>query len=253
MTERSFTESHLAALYDLFHPPKARVDFAFYLPLIMAAEAVLDVGCGTGGLLRWAREEGHRGRLVGLDPAPGMLDQARSRPDVDWVLGDLSSAHWDREFDLVVMTGHAFQELVEDEELHTALRAIRVALVDGGRFSFETRNVLDRAWERWPDQYSGDVIDPSGAVVRKEYRVETPVEGSVVRSISTYTCPAWDHPEVSRGALRFVSAETLTMFLSEAGLVVEEQFGDWDRQPLSASSPEIITVARKEDARTYRS
>ena len=184
---------------------------------------------------------------------PGMLDQARSRRDVDWVLGDLSSVHWDREFDLVVMTGHAFQELVEDDEVHTALRAIRAALVDGGRFSFETRNILDRAWERWPDQYSDEVMAPGGAVVRKVYQVETPVEGSVVRSISTYTCPAWDHPTVSRGALRFMSADTVTMFLSQAGLVIDDQFGDWDRQPLSNTSPEIITFARKGDARTYRS
>ena len=52
-------------------------DYRFYLPLIMSAEGVLDVGCGTGALLHWARETGHTGRLVGLDPAEGMLDVAR--------------------------------------------------------------------------------------------------------------------------------------------------------------------------------
>ncbi len=40
-----------------------------------------------------------------------MLDQARRRSDVEWVLGDLATAQWDREFDLAVMTGHAFQVL----------------------------------------------------------------------------------------------------------------------------------------------
>ena len=56
----------------------------------MAARAVLDVGCGTGSLLRRARELGHEGRLCGLDPAAAMLAQARTRPDVEWRLGDLS-------------------------------------------------------------------------------------------------------------------------------------------------------------------
>jgi len=32
--------------------------------------------------------------------------------------------------------------------------------------------------------------------------------------------------------------------LTEAGLVIEAQFGDWDRSPLTELSPEIITIAR---------
>jgi ubiquinone/menaquinone biosynthesis C-methylase UbiE len=245
MIERQFAEDRLAALYDVLYPPERRADFAFYLPLVMSARAVLDVGCGTGALLRLARESGHSGRLCGLDPAGGMLNQARQRPDIEWVHGDLSTVGWEREFDLVVMTGHAFQELVEDDEIRAALAAVRSALTDSGRFAFETRNPLDRAWERWAREYSGAVTDATGAPVRCEYRVELPVEGSVVRSVSTFTSPGWDRPEVSRGALRFLDAETLASFLSGAGLAIEEQFGDWTRRPLTHSSPEIITIARK--------
>jgi len=244
MIEQKFAEDRLAALYDVFYPPGRRDDFAFYLPLVMAARSVLDVGCGTGALLRLAREAGHRGRLCGLDPAGGMLNQARRRSDVEWVQGDLSSVSWDRAFDLVVMTGHAFQELVEDEQIRVALAAIRTALVDGGRVAFETRNPLDGAWERWATEYSGEVVDADGDLVRCEYRVEEPVAGSVVRFVSTYTSPGWEGPAVSRGALRFLTLNELDGFLAEAGLVVAERFGDWDRRPLTEASPEIITIAR---------
>jgi ubiquinone/menaquinone biosynthesis C-methylase UbiE len=245
MIERQFAEDRLAALYDRFYPPERRADFAFYLPLVMSARAVLDVGCGTGALLRLAREASHPGRLCGLDPARGMLNQARRRSDIEWVHGDLSTVGWEQEFDLVVMTGHAFQEYVEDDEIRAALAAIRAACTDGGRFAFETRNPDDRAWERWATEYSGEVTDATGAPVRCEYRVETPVEGNVVRSVSTCTSPGWDRPEVSRGVLRFLDAETLSAFLSGAGLAIEEQFGDWTRRPLTATSPEIITIARR--------
>jgi SAM-dependent methyltransferase len=243
--ERQFTEDRLAALYDRFYPPTQRDDFAFYLPLIMAARAVLDVGCGTGALLRLAREAGHTGRLCGLDPAAGMLTQARQRTDIAWVHGDLPSARWDRAFDLIVMTGHAFQELVEDDEIRAALAAIRTALTDDGRFAFETRNPLDRAWERWPAQYSGEVLDADGAPVRCVYRVETPVVGGVVRSVNTFTSPAWDRPEESRGTLRFLDAAMLAAFLTESGLIIEEQFGDWTGTPPTATTSELITIARK--------
>lgn len=244
MVERQFTEDRLAALYDVFYPPERRDDFAFYLPLVMSARAVLDVGCGTGALLRLAREAGHTGRLCGLDPATGMLNQARQRPDIEWVHGDLASAGWDREFDLVIMTGHAFQELTADDAIRAALAAIRSALADGGRFAFETRNPLDRAWERWSAQYSDEVTDATGAVVRCAYRVER-VEGDIVRSMSTFTSPGWDRPEVSRGALRFMGVDELGAFLAGAGLAIVEQFGDWDKGPLTEASPEIITIARR--------
>jgi len=240
-----FTDDRLAALYDVFYPPEGRDDFAFYLPLVMTARAVLDVGCGTGALLRLAREAGHTGRLCGLDPAPGMLNQARARSDIEWVLGDLSSAGWDREFDLVVMTGHAFQELIEDAEIGTALVAIRSALTDGGRFAFETRNPLVRAWEHWATQYTAEVTDAGGAMVRCQSQVETPVERNIVRSTGRFTSPGWDRPLVSWGMLRFLDVATLSSFLGDAGLAIAEQFGDWTGQPLTDASPEIITIARK--------
>ncbi|MDP9370923.1 MAG: SAM-dependent methyltransferase, partial [Chloroflexota bacterium] len=37
----------------------------------------------------------------------------------------------------------------------------------------------------------------------------------------------------------------LSAFLAGAGLVIEEQFGDWTGAPLTETSPEIITIARK--------
>ncbi|HEY8286046.1 MAG TPA: class I SAM-dependent methyltransferase [Chloroflexota bacterium] len=240
-----FTDDRLAALYDVFFPPERRDDFAFYLPLSMAARAVLDVGCGTGALLRRAREAGHTGRLCGLDPAPAMLNQARARSDIEWVLGDLSSVGWDREFDLVVMTGHAFQELIEDDEIRTALAAIRTALTEGGRFAFETRNPLVRAWEQWATEYTAEVTDPAGVTVRCESQAPTLVDGGIVRGAGTYTSPEWDGPLVSWGMLRFLDAATLAAFLRDAGLTIEEQFGDWTRPPLTDASPEIITLARK--------
>lgn len=146
MVDRLFSEPSLAELYDLFCPWEPRGDFSFYLQLVMSAEAVRDVGCGTGALLHGAREAGHPGQLCGLDPAEAMLDQARTRSDIEWILGDLVSVDWDQEFNLVVMTGHAFQVLVEDDEIRASLTAIRSALTEEGHFAFDTRNPLVREW-----------------------------------------------------------------------------------------------------------
>jgi ubiquinone/menaquinone biosynthesis C-methylase UbiE len=75
-------------------------------------ESILDVGCGTGRLLRKAKEYWADARLIGVDPAEGMIQQATQLlsdaefhvamaeslplPDasVDLVFSTLSFHHW---------------------------------------------------------------------------------------------------------------------------------------------------------------
>jgi SAM-dependent methyltransferase len=228
-----------AAWYDVLNPWGPSDDF--YLGLVMSAERVLDVGCGNGSLLHRARDLGHTGRLCGLDPDPAMLDQARVRTDIEWVLADAASAAWDREFDLAVMASHAFQVFVEDDQLRESLSAIRTALVDGGRFAFETRDPRARAWEGWNTSF--EIRNPGGEVARVEYEVQD-VQDDVVRLTESLSGKWWDRPQTEHGALRFLGPESLTTFLHEAGFVVDAQLGDWHRGPLTETSEEIITIAR---------
>ncbi|MGI9092800.1 MAG: class I SAM-dependent methyltransferase [Mycobacteriales bacterium] len=241
------TAEQLAEWYDVLNPWGASDDF--YLALVTAATAVLDVGCGTGGLLRRARESGHPGQLCGVDPDRAMLDRARAGSGVDCILGDAASMRFDREFDLVVMTGHAFQELVDDDDLRASLEAIRSALTDDGRFAFETRNPLVRVWEQWTPENATEVTGADGVAMRVAHRVQTPVTGDVVSLSETFSGPMWDRPQVSRGRLRFLSVNALAGFLTEAGLAIEAQCGDWDRGPLTEQSHEIITIATRTRAR----
>jgi hypothetical protein len=129
--------------------------------------------------------------------------------------------------------------LLTDEELRTAFAAVRRALRPGGRFGFETRNPAARAWERWTPSH----VSEAGEV--RSWNEAGPFENGYVSFTTTYESPAWDAPRHSESTLRFLDVPSLGEFVDDAGLVVDEQYGYWDRTPVTDSSPEIITIARR--------
>ena len=244
MADPLFIEPRFTELYGAQCAWARRPEYGFYMERVMAAESVLDVGTGTGELLHMARDAGHTGRLCGIDPSEAMLQHARTRSDIEWILGDAASGAWDREFDLIVITGHAFQAIIDDEQIRASLAAIQSALTAEGRFIVETRNPTVRAWEQWTPERVAEFLDPQGALVRTWYENGV-LEGDLLTVTSKYASDSWGEPRIARSTLRFLDAETLAEFLSQAGLAIDEQYGDWDLQPLTDASPEIITIAKR--------
>jgi SAM-dependent methyltransferase len=244
-----YSDADTAALYDVLNPwdPDQRPEDRFYFPLVMGVESVLDVGCGTGAMLKLARERGHRGRLVGLDPDPAALDRARRRHDVEWLEGVAADAKRGADFELVTMTGHAFQNLLTDHDVRASLSAIHGALRRGGRFVFETRHPGAQAWKGWtssnPDDVA-EVVDDAGRALRYWHDVDS-VIGDVVTIRGTVAEPGGTVLRVLSESLRFLDVAALNAFLVDAGFEIEAQHGDWDGEPVTDASREIITVARR--------
>jgi hypothetical protein len=155
-----------------------------------------------------------------------MLDVARARTDVEWVLGDVHAVAG--AFDLVVMTGNVFQIFLDDAELRAMLAGVRDRLAPGGRFVFETREPRAREWETWSDTIEADGVRMARAV--------TAVGGDRVSFALTFTSPEWPAPEVSHSTLRFHDVEPLNALLRAAGFDIDEQF---------VEDGEVFTVTRE--------
>ena len=242
MPSTSYTDPRLAALYDLLN--SGRKDRDFYLALAEGSPlAVLDMGCGTGAL---AVEFAARGHLAsGADPAAAMLEIARNRPGgeaVDWVLCDAPGLDLAARFDLIVMTGHAFQTMQGDAEIAAALAAFRRHLAPGGRLAFETRNGAVRAWETGVAE-DGDVVDlPGHGRVEVGYQTVA-VEGPLVTYEIRFDFGAGDKV-VASDTLRFMEKDELCAFLGSAGFDDVTMLGDWNGSPAGPESPELIAIAR---------
>lgn len=218
-----YTEPRLAALYDLDSPWAEDTDF--YLALAGDRPIdIIDVGCGTGTLALGYAGRGHR--VVGVDPAPAMLDVARLKDvhgQVHWVNAAADGLRLDSQADLVVMTGHAFQALLTDQQIRAALQNFRTHLQPGGRIVFETRNPsID--WEsRWRRESVWQTAD--GDV--RQVRSPITINGELVSFRHTWTFA--DGELVSDSTLRFAPLTTLQALIESCGLVCTNLYGDWHR------------------------
>lgn len=222
-----------------------RADFAFCRHLATNAASVLDLGCGTGTLLA---ELSTGQEAWGVDPAGAMLEIARQRPGGDrvtWIEADARTVGLDRRFDLILLTGHAFQVFLTRDDQAAVLQTIARHLSPDGRFVFDTRNPLAKAWANWTPEKSRERIDhpQHGSVTVWNDVAEDPATGIVTyethyRIISTgKTLSA-----VSR--IAFPAQAAVQDLIDAAGLLVENWYGDWQGNPLRGDSPDIIPVGR---------
>jgi ubiquinone/menaquinone biosynthesis C-methylase UbiE len=100
----TYEDSFLQRLYfDRVHEGVLQV---INLNILVIPICIVDVGCGTGRLLRKIRMQYHASRLMGIDPAEGMIEKARQMmPDATFSVGVAESLPLpDASVDLVIST-----------------------------------------------------------------------------------------------------------------------------------------------------
>ena len=239
-----FEDSLFASLYDNFNGWDVCDDFYFDLARTLKSGAhVLDLGCGTGLLACRIAEEGFA--VTGIDPAKGMLDVARTRPGAErvaWVKGVGQAMRLPQRFELIYMTGHAFQALLTDDDAIAVLRTARDHLTDDGRLAFETRNPARKAWLSWtPDRRRSAVTDHGN--VEEFFQTNADPATGIVDLAAHYRFADSGKTIVGRSRIRFIGLNHLRRLLAAAGLEPIAWYGDWDRSPLSADSREFIVIA----------
>ena len=249
MTDAHYSHPKLVALYDTLNAWDDSRDFYLSLPK-GTSQRVLDAGCGTGMLATAFAAAGHR--VVGVDPAEAMLAFAMRRDGADrvaWHRATLQAFRSEQRFDLIYMTGHAFQCLLQDEEVLAAFRSVAALLAPGGRFVFDTRNPAAQAWLRWQPEPSRQIgRTPEGEPYEMFDRL-LEVDGPFVTFETTYRIGTEGPPLLSRSTLRFYEVPEIAERARSAGLRLGDLWGDWDRSALSDGSREIIVSLQSERPR----
>ena len=233
-----FTDPRLVAVYETINAYDAgtQPDFVSQLAAEIGATAIVDLGCGTGLITRELARQGYT--MIGVEPAPAMLEIARQRPygdQVQWIDGG-ADAIGTPDADLAIMTGHVAQFFVTDESWSAALVALHRALRPGGWLAFESRNPEARGWSSRTATNDSRSTTPLPGAVDTWVEVDE-VRDAVVSYTIHYLFAATGEELLSPTQLRFRSEAELTRSLADAGFTIEHLYGDLGPPPRRLHHP----------------
>ncbi|TVR31339.1 MAG: class I SAM-dependent methyltransferase [Nitriliruptor sp.] len=222
MPDAIFADPRLSGIYDAVEGDRSDLDVYVGILDELGAQAILDVGCGTGELACRLARDGKD--VVGIDPAVASLDVARRKPGAErvrWVEGDataLPAVH----ADVVMMTGNVAQVFLDDESLAAAFAGARRVLGSEGHLVFEVRIPAQRAWEQWHRDATERTVQIEGIGTVATWIEVTSVVWPFVSFRRTYVFED-DHAVLtSDSTLRFRDRPELENLLLDAGFVVRD-------------------------------
>lgn len=246
----------IAAYYDLTHADLT-ADIPFILQLAgEVAGPVLELGCGSGRLLRPLAQSGVS--VTGIDNSPAMLARARARlaeeptavqNRVTLIEADMTDFTVDGRFPLVIIPYNTFMHL-DTGQATAVLRRVRNCLTADGRLFIDLLNPFAVAntpedqlislENTLTDPETGDTIlhmaanrlDSAAQILHITWIYDrSPADGGSI------------HRTVAQAAYYYRYPHQMQMLLQDAGFTRLEMFGEYDQSPFQEESGRFLILA----------
>jgi len=252
-----YDDAWIAEVYDFAYAPEGDRDTVFWLALAEdSGGSVLELACGTGRVLLPLAREGYE--TTGLDISPRMLavadrkleqEEARVGARVRLVKADMRNFALGEQFGLILVPYRSFQALLERADQRSCLRCCASHLKPGGLlaidvFSPKLSLLSTPGTVRFEDEHKG----PDGAVIREMSSAQYDLANQRLVWRPRYQCTAAEGAVTVHQCvlpLRYFFRFEMEWMLEACGFEIEALYGDFDRSPFTADSPEIIFVARR--------
>lgn len=249
-----------ARYYDPAYAADSRlVDIPFYVDLAKSINGtVLEVACGTGRVLLPTAREGVV--IDGLDFSPNFLEiladkleaePAQLRRRVNLFHGDMRTFDLGKVYDLVTLPFRPLQHLFTIEDQLAALRCCNAHLKPGATLAF---NVFypnfSSLYDVGNEQQDLQWVDPldSSLTVRRFFlrksvdKLRQFFEGELI--FRSYRDSEFVSEERSILNLSYYTYPQIQLLLKATGFEIKEEYGSFDREPISICK-EMIIIARK--------
>lgn len=237
--------------YDIEEGERSTERIAFYCDLAREfGGPVLEIACGSGLVTIPIAAQGLD--VTGLDLAHSMLEQARRKAErqslnIHWVEADARSFDLGRQFRFILLTGNAFQAFLRREDQEALFSSVKRHLASDGVFAFETRNPSGHDLSNQPEEeFDQSYTSVEGYQVSVSFtqRYEPTEQIMYWTSFRRWNDSVRDHKKETHIACRFTHPQELKSLLHYNGFQIIEQYGHWNREPVAASSPSLITLCR---------
>ncbi|MDV6250520.1 class I SAM-dependent methyltransferase [Vibrio sp. EA2] len=235
--------------YDAQYGNSYAGEISFFQDLISHQKALslLDVCCGTGLVtIPLSRKLSH---VVGIDFSGSMIDFAKYKSsnisDIAFYEMDAADFNLETVFDLIVMTGNAFQAFISDADFSSMLNNINSHMHAESLFVFDSRLPCSEHFEttssheHWSSYKSptGENVDVYGLDSRHPQLNNTMLH-HVRRE---YENGEQYHSYIE---LKYRSIDEIVKGLERNGLQLVEYYADWKKTPLTETSTSFVGVVR---------
>jgi SAM-dependent methyltransferase len=234
-----------AHLYDLFD---TKDNVPFFLHYGRAAGEILDIGAGTGRIAIPLAEAGVKVFCVEPSPAMRKVFQVKLskksdlRNKITLVEGEARNFDLGRQFPAAYLSG-TFDHFLDHDERLTSLLNIKKHLHVGGMLVFDTFIGMMR--ER-PISPAGEVVEGSMTYRRSvgiKLLSEMQLEVQLIYEVMENEILVERIEERSLAAA--MDRERILALLEKIGFKVEEEFGNYQRDPFQAKDEILIIQASK--------
>lgn len=237
--------------YDVEEGERSASRIAFYCDLAKTVGGpVLEIACGSGLVTIPIAAQGLD--VTGVDLAHSMLEHARKKAEeqnlnIRWVESDARSFDLGMQYRFILLTGNAFQAFLRREDQEALLASVKRHLAPNGIFAFETRNPSGHDLTNQPEEeFDQSYISVEGLQVSVSF---TQMYDPLAQIMYWTSYRRWndgkrEHKKETHIACRFTYPRELEALLHYNGFEIIQQYGNWNKETLSASSPEMINLCR---------
>jgi 2-polyprenyl-3-methyl-5-hydroxy-6-metoxy-1,4-benzoquinol methylase len=237
--------------YDIEEGERSAARIAFYCDLAMSIGGpVLEIACGSGLVTIPIAALGLE--TTGVDLARPMLEHARNKAEaqglsIRWEEADARSFNLGEKYQLILLTGNAFQAFLRREDQEALFASVKQHLAPNGIFAFETRNPSGHDLTNQPEEESDQsYTSVEGYQVAVSFiQLYDPIAQVMYwTSYRRWNDGEHDHEKETHITCRFTHPRELEALLHYNGFQIVEQYGNWNKEPLSSSSPSIISICK---------